>query len=251
MKSYAAILGHPVHPMLVAFPIALFSTALLFDLLYYLRGRDPFWARSSYAIIAVGVLGTTAAAIPGILDYEHLAMPPLATKHFAIGVTILILFAIQLILRRPRNGASAPSVILPLTFIGVALLTYQGFLGGELVFRFHIGVIPIQQPASVTTSPPPSAGGKGPGAAPPVSAADLKLARTTFQGNCIGCHTIAGQGGQVGPDLTHEGVRHNATWILQQINNPKAHNPNTNMPGFSKLPTGSKTALADYLASLR
>jgi cytochrome c oxidase subunit II len=69
---------------------------------------------------------------------------------------------------------------------------------------------------------------------------------------CVRCHTIGGQGGHVGPDLTHVGAdpSHTVDWLMQQIMNPRARNPASRMPPFQ----GSRkdlVALASYLAGLK
>ena len=50
---------------------------------------------------------------------------------------------------------------------------------------------------------------------------------------CMGCHKIAGKGGQTGPDLSKVGKEHDATWLSNKIKNPKATKPNSMMPPFA------------------
>jgi nitric oxide reductase subunit C len=69
--------------------------------------------------------------------------------------------------------------------------------------------------------------------------------------HCNTCHVLNGNGGKIGPDLTHVGARRSQDWILVQINNPRIHNPNSVMPGFAQLPEQEKQELARYLASLK
>lgn len=68
---------------------------------------------------------------------------------------------------------------------------------------------------------------------------------------CSTCHIINGVGGQVGPDLTKVASRRDAAWIEQQIKDPKAHNPDSVMPGFAKLPNQEIKDLTDYLSGLK
>jgi nitric oxide reductase subunit C len=69
--------------------------------------------------------------------------------------------------------------------------------------------------------------------------------------HCNTCHSIQGSGGNVGPDLTHIGSFRTKDWILQQINDPRSHTPDSIMPSFAQLPQAEKDELADYLASLK
>jgi nitric oxide reductase subunit C len=68
---------------------------------------------------------------------------------------------------------------------------------------------------------------------------------------CSACHTIAGVGGKVGPELSSVGKKRDKEWIEQQIRDPKSHNPQSIMPGFSKLSGKDLDDLAAYLAGLR
>ncbi|MGE5173091.1 MAG: c-type cytochrome [Betaproteobacteria bacterium] len=68
---------------------------------------------------------------------------------------------------------------------------------------------------------------------------------------CSACHTIAGVGGKVGPDLTYVGKKRDKEWIEEQLRNPKSHNPQSIMPSFSKLSHKDLDDLAAYLAGLR
>jgi mono/diheme cytochrome c family protein len=70
-------------------------------------------------------------------------------------------------------------------------------------------------------------------------------------GRCKECHTIKGKGGAVGPNLTFVGSRRSREYILEQIKNPKSHNPDSNMPSFSNLPAQDINDLADYLSGLK
>lgn len=68
---------------------------------------------------------------------------------------------------------------------------------------------------------------------------------------CIECHAIKGEGGGVGPDLSAVGRKRSRDFIIEQIRNPKAHNPNSVMPAFDHLPEQDIEHLADYLSSFR
>ncbi len=68
---------------------------------------------------------------------------------------------------------------------------------------------------------------------------------------CSACHSIAGVGGKVGPDLSHVGKIHDPEWIEEQLRNPKSHNPQSIMPSFTKLSGKDIEDLVHYLAGLR
>jgi mono/diheme cytochrome c family protein len=70
-------------------------------------------------------------------------------------------------------------------------------------------------------------------------------------GRCKECHTINGKGGSAGPNLTFVGSRRSREYIIEQIKNPKSHNPNSDMPSFSQMPEQDINDLADYLSHLK
>jgi len=68
---------------------------------------------------------------------------------------------------------------------------------------------------------------------------------------CNECHTINGRGGGVGPNLTYVGRRRSRDYIISQVKNSKAHNPDSVMPSFAHLPEQDIQDLADYLLRLK
>jgi uncharacterized membrane protein/nitrite reductase/ring-hydroxylating ferredoxin subunit len=144
MRSRASIKSHPLHPMLIAFPLAFFSGTLIFDILGLICSNKSFWQTGSYLEIA-GVASALLAAIPGIIDYINTVPPKSsgkkrATQHGIINITHTAIFFIAWLLR-DKPGTS-PYFILGMEVIGVILLSIAGWLGGTLVYRNQIGVDP-------------------------------------------------------------------------------------------------------------
>jgi uncharacterized membrane protein/nitrite reductase/ring-hydroxylating ferredoxin subunit len=143
MRSKAHIKSHPIHPILVAFPIAFFIGTFIFDILGIIYNNDIFFAVSFYMQIS-GIIGAVLAAIPGVIDYFK-TVPPnssgkkRATKHALLNVTNLILFLVAWLL---KGDDINPYIILILEIIGIILLAIAGWLGGTLVYRNQIGVDP-------------------------------------------------------------------------------------------------------------
>jgi uncharacterized membrane protein len=67
-KSTANIAGHPLHPMLVSFPIAFFVTTFVCDLAFWLTGVS-FWASASLWLLGVGLIIAALAAVVGLIDF--------------------------------------------------------------------------------------------------------------------------------------------------------------------------------------
>ncbi|HEY0668065.1 MAG TPA: DUF2231 domain-containing protein [Sphingobacteriaceae bacterium] len=140
MKSKASLKGHPIHPMLVGFPIAFFIGTLLFDGLGLLYNSESYWQTGKYLEIA-GIISAVMAAIPGIIDYTFTvpsksSAKKRAVKHGILNVSMLILFIIAFTMRTEEVS----SVIIGLELVGIILLTIAGWLGGTLVYRNQIGV---------------------------------------------------------------------------------------------------------------
>ena len=66
--STAAIGGHPIHPMLVVFPIAFLVGALATDLAFWRTG-DHFWALASEWLLGAGVVMGALAAVAGLIEF--------------------------------------------------------------------------------------------------------------------------------------------------------------------------------------
>jgi uncharacterized membrane protein len=142
MESKVKLFGHAVHPMLIVFPLGLFATALLFDLIRLFTGKGE-WGEAAFYDIAVGIVGGLLAAVAGLIDW--LAIPS-GTRAKAVGMwhglgnfVIVLLFIISWLLRLPDPGAPpAAAFILALVAVLSALVT--AWLGGELVERLRVGV---------------------------------------------------------------------------------------------------------------
>ena len=82
--------------------------------------------------------------------------------------------------------------------------------------------------------------------------ANSKGAEVFRREKCMDCHTLKGKGGSVGPNLTYVGGKRSRDYIVQQIKDPKSHNPKTEMPSFrDKLSDQELSDLADYLSGLK
>jgi len=147
MASPASIAGHPIHPMLIPFPIALWVFSLVADIIYLWRG-NPGWVWMAFWTLIAGCLGAIAAAIFGIIDYlaiENKEVKKVANWHARFNVLALLLFAASWYLRT-GNGSDLvnDSLTIPvaLSIIGVIAVTISGWLGGELVFKHGVAVNP-------------------------------------------------------------------------------------------------------------
>jgi uncharacterized membrane protein len=142
MKTPASVRNHPVHPMLVAFPIALWIVSLICDALYYLGSRNWFWKGAAFYTIAGGIVGALLAAIPGFVDYLSLTSPRLkkiATTHMIINLFVVALFVFNLGMRYNASPQSDKFGV-ALSVLGIFFMGISGWLGGSLVYEHRVGV---------------------------------------------------------------------------------------------------------------
>ena len=146
MQTPARVLGHPIHPMLIPFPFALWTFSLIADLFYYFGSHDYAWVNVAFYTLFGGVVGAVLAAIPGIVDYFSIRdrkASRIAAWHARFNVVALLVFGASLYLRTDSGGRIVHgSLTIPvlLSFLGVLLIGASGWLGGELVYKHHVGV---------------------------------------------------------------------------------------------------------------
>ncbi len=144
MRSKASIGGHPIHPMLIPFPLALWATSFVVDVLFYFL-RHPTLLVIAKFMIAAGCIGAIAAAIPGFIDWLSIKdgdVKKVANWHARLNIAALVVFAISLFLRMGSYSEFVGrKLTIPflLSLVGVILISISGWLGGELAFRYGVG----------------------------------------------------------------------------------------------------------------
>ena len=158
MESKAKLLGHPVHPMLIVFPLGLLSTAVIFDIIA-LSSQAPYLFNAAYWMIAAGVIGGLISAVFGLVNW--LAIPAgtraksIGLWHGAGNLVVTVLFALSWWLRRPSPD-NPSGTALTCSFIAVLIALVTAWLGGELVDRLGVGVdsgAHLNAPSSLSKEP--------------------------------------------------------------------------------------------------
>lgn len=143
ITSSVAVAGHPLHPVLVLFPIAFLVGAAGTDIGYWLTS-DPFWARASLWLIGVGFAAGILAAITGFLDFfkvKRVRDRSAGWLHMGGNVAVMVLSLINLVLRQGNPAQPIVYTGLAISVVVATLLGITGWFGGELSFRHKIGVI--------------------------------------------------------------------------------------------------------------
>jgi nitrite reductase/ring-hydroxylating ferredoxin subunit/uncharacterized membrane protein len=141
MKSHAAVASHPIHAMLIPFPLAFLAGAVVFDAVALVGGLPTFWTVGHY-MAAAGIVMALIAAVPGLIDYLETVPPKSsakqrATVHMTVNLTAVAIFALAWL---SRSMALPSWRVLGFEAIAGATLGVGGWLGGTLVYRNQIGV---------------------------------------------------------------------------------------------------------------
>jgi uncharacterized membrane protein len=141
-KSTASIAGHPIHPMLIPFPVAFFVATFACDLVYWQTANEA-WATAAIWLLGAGIVTAAFAAIAGLTDV--LGEPRIRALNdvwwHAGGNVLVVLIEVYNIYIRYSEGALA---ILPtglvLSLVVVCILLFTGWKGWEMVYRHRVGV---------------------------------------------------------------------------------------------------------------
>lgn len=149
VATTAKLGGHPIHPMLIPFPIALLVATLLCDLAYWGSG-SLFWADAAYWSLLAAIVGAALAATAGLIDFlgnARIRAMNAAWQHMIGNVVVVVLALVSFWMRASAGPAEA---VLPwgllLSTVIVALLLFTGWKGGDLVYEHRVGMHP-EEPA--------------------------------------------------------------------------------------------------------
>ncbi len=146
MYSKIKIAGHPIHPMLIAFPVTCYTGTLVGFAVYAANGH-LFWLNLAIALSVTGVGSALLAAVPGFTDWafgipRDSAAKVIGLAHAGLNVTALGLFAavIAVFVSDWNGPAVSATAGIILSALGVAVTIAAGFLGWTLVQDYHIGI---------------------------------------------------------------------------------------------------------------
>ncbi|CDN53018.1 Succinate dehydrogenase cytochrome b subunit family protein [Neorhizobium galegae bv. officinalis bv. officinalis str. HAMBI 1141] len=141
-QSTARIARHPIHPMLVPFPIACFVGTLLTDIAYW-RSAEMMWANFSAWLISAGVVLGLIAAIAGLVDFigdRAIRSQRPAWPHVIGNLIVLVIATINMFIHTRDAWTSVVPWGLTLSAVTVVILIVTGWLGWSMVYRHGVGV---------------------------------------------------------------------------------------------------------------
>jgi uncharacterized membrane protein len=145
IAATAKLGGHPIHPMLIPFPIALLAATFVSDLAFW-GTENSFWAEASFWLLAAALVMSVVAAAAGLTDFlgnAHIRAIGDAWRHMIGNVVAVVAAVINFILR--WSSGHVESVLpwgLLLSALVVLLLLYSGRKGGALVYHHRVGIHP-------------------------------------------------------------------------------------------------------------
>ncbi|HUP57284.1 MAG TPA: DUF2231 domain-containing protein [Bdellovibrionota bacterium] len=148
-------LRHPLHPMLVHMPVALWPLSLVSDIISMSSG-DPFFARASFYMIGIGIAIALLAAVTGAAELIDVPRRTLAMRigltHGVLNLLIAGLYLLNFFARGDLSTGSdgvVTSTDLILNVISVGLLMVSGYLGGLLVYEHGVGLRTEEAPSKL------------------------------------------------------------------------------------------------------
>jgi uncharacterized membrane protein len=149
-KSTASIGGHPIHPMLIGFPISFFVATLFCDLVFWQSGNAG-WATASMWLLGAGLLMAALAAVAGVADFlgdKSIRDIRDAWLHGVGNVLIVLLQFSNWYIRYAGGAEAVLPVGLILSLVAVAGLLYTGWKGWGMIYKHHVAVTDVKAPPS-------------------------------------------------------------------------------------------------------
>jgi uncharacterized membrane protein len=141
-ESTAQVAGHPIHPMLIPFPVAFLVATLVSDLIF-LRTGNPGWATASLWLLGAALVMAALAAVAGLTDFlgdERIRDLSAAWHHMIGNVIAVVLALINWYRRYAATEPGIPSGGVGLSLLVVLILLYTGWRGWEMVYKHRVAV---------------------------------------------------------------------------------------------------------------
>ena len=141
-QSTAQIAGHPLHPMLIPFPVAFLVSTFVCDLIYWRTGNAG-WSTASLYLLGAALAFAALAAVAGLTDFlgDARIRDLSAAWHHMVGNVVAVLLSLWNWYRRYEGGDAAilPTGLL-ISCAVVLILLYTGWRGWEMVYKHRVAV---------------------------------------------------------------------------------------------------------------
>ena len=141
-KSTAQIAGHPLHPMLIPFPVAFLVATFVCDLIFWRTGNAG-WSAASMWLLGAALVMAALAAVTGLTDFmgdQRIRDLSAAWHHMLGNVVAVVLSLINWYWRYSGGDAAVLPWGLVLSTLVVLILLYTGWRGWEMVYRHRVAV---------------------------------------------------------------------------------------------------------------
>jgi uncharacterized membrane protein len=145
-KSTASIGGHPIHPMIIPFPITFLVTAFVSDLVFWSTSA-PIWGTVSMWLLGAGIIMALVAALFGFTDFfgePRIRNITDAWLHMIGNLIAVLLALINWYIRYESGGAGVFPWGIWLSLITVLLLLFNGWKGWGMIYRHHVAVSDVR-----------------------------------------------------------------------------------------------------------
>ena len=144
-KSTAQVAGHPIHTMLIPFPIAGFVGTLLADIALKSTG-DEFWYRMGLWLLGAALVFAALAAVAGFVDVlGDVQIRNLNDAWLHASGNAVVLELVNFYLRYSQGAARASGMGIWISLVVVLILLFTGWKGWEMVYKHHVGVSDAQR----------------------------------------------------------------------------------------------------------
>jgi uncharacterized membrane protein len=141
-QSTAKIAGHPIHPMLIPFPIAFFVGTFACDIAFWFTGNAN-WAMVTPWLLGAGLIMAALAALAGLIDVigeRRIRTLDDAWWHAGGNVIVVLIQLFNLYWRYEHGAAAIVPTGLILSLVVTCILLFTGWKGWEMVYRHRVGV---------------------------------------------------------------------------------------------------------------
>ena len=146
-KSTFQIAGHPIHPMIIPFPVAFFVSAFVTDLLF-LAGYGNGLATGSMWLLGAGLVMAALAAVAGLIDFfgePRIRALRESWMHMIGNVIVVVLELVNFFLRYGEQPATVPSLGVLISGVAAVLLIFNGWMGWQMVYQHRVGIADAQE----------------------------------------------------------------------------------------------------------